>query len=1729
MKKFSFKKVIASFLATSMILTYVPAVDVYAAYNATPGITAGEFKLHEPALDDSGLAAGRADVDLDWDDYTFNVNGDSVSTDYYVARRPITYNNDGTKAGEWEIRGKYGKQVKVLNIYPDRTDAAGLQSWMATQSAANENVDIVVDIQSMSDFNKHPYGKLQKTPGGGYNYDVIVFGFWDSNNYAKISSDAAGVVQDFIDAGYGVIFGHDTIQHTGTSLGFNDLVQKNLDLIITSSNKSERWFYSDKISIKKQGAVTTYPFDINGKDLLIPMSHTVGQLPGNTTNGEPNDDIVYMTFEPNYYPSTGDGPYFSYNVNGGPKGPDATVTYNYNGKGNKEYIGNAYLVKDGNVAFIQCGHSSGKTNPAEQMLLANLIYSVAQISHGESFGYDQVLDEISPDTPEMNLNNPDLVDYTFNSKDHGIGYEYRIIAFPQGYDLNEVDENGIQTALSDPSASKFNDSVVFSNSYLTGELKSELKGSPDYGSDVDKATYRYYIDNQPKGTRIPPVEPSGVEDTTDEFYTLTYEGKFNYKDHYTSVQDIAPNDFLHVVAYDRANNASEVANFSVLSVMPKVAATVKYIYGKDESNISPGARGGDDGTKGDEEPGDGIVEYPVANYPLQYVGSNFSVKTIPDFIAQDGKNYVFSHSEDSTGTEIDPAAIVLDADSSKNVIVQVYDQLITKDIYLVDDRTALGDSTKLTPYKFTTVTLKEDEVLDINSIRPDLTDENYTYEGWSVLPKTNPNLSTKIQNGPAASGNYTMVDDANANAIYIYYKKDVNNVNVDVVRDLDGVGSGTETAKIGTYTAKGFVGDVIDVTGTDIKRNLTLVLGENLNNLTCYTNYRDLNRYHKQFTVPEVSTASDTVSDTFTLIPRSKYITYYGINYDGIVVPSNTLEGTTETITETTTSSAVTVTSESNSASTLASNRTVVTPNLETFGPFLFDPTVHKDGTMTHYAPAIYKSVWKNMKTNGTSDEPVNVNFANGSTVYVGYEQGAGLTERYNIKTEYRNVIGDKEIYPATDSPFLSVNDNTITVEDVVNIPDLNGIAKNIDDTNIAPNGRAVDFEFDHYEVWYGDNKVGSYTEMDDVKAAIPYNNGIGQYDLKVYYRPYSLVHYNKIVYGYDRTTEVSNNTYDFAELYDGKTHTKETMAMPNYTVNLSSEDDPNAVYEHGTLLDKVKLDVNAYDINVKAEYLPNTYNLIVNVVNDSKNVGEKDYKAYTFENIPANSKTQFNAPTVKGFDYITTDAVDATVNSYITTSSTTTDDVITNKITFKPDAKEVNASGTIDYEVNVHYGQKATLNVTYVVVGQGGTSTTTVEDTTHHVGDIIEFTVPDGEAVGYDLVLGYLDGELYTDGVDEVTGEKITGKVTKPKQHLYLVYNEPKYTLTVENASGDETGKAVGGGTFYDGTTATISAVPATGYTFSGWTISPSTVTVSAPNANGEQTLTMPAENVVATARFTKTGDGGDGDGEDIDTTNPEVTKPVEPEKPVVPEKPVDPVYPEKPQPPVKPEQPTIDDIHDLVNDPYYKLMREYSIYIHGYPDENIHPAGSITRAEVMAVIYNLYGNGYVSDEQSLNKFSDAESGVWYSPAIAFCVDFGIVNGYGNGTMEPNEPISRAELAAILAKFVVADNSDKPTSNFSDVDANWVKSSIDTLYQNGIVAGYEDGTFKPKAETKRSEFVVMVNRLIQRPEEYIEEKTFPDLPETHWAYSDMMNASNGVVVDQDLPDYIKEEIEARN
>ncbi len=505
-----FKRFTALIIIISFVINYLPTQFVFAS--------AG-FDLTLKELSDTGN--GKKDVSLDWDEVSFT----GSNTQYYVARKNV-------ETGEWELRGNYSSEkVRVLNVYPDISGSDGLESWMETLSDSNEHVNISVDKVKISSFNSNPTKYLVKNSDGTYNYDVIVFGFWDSFNGKDISSSASNAVQSFIDNGHGVIFGHDTVQHSSRMPNFTKLIPKNLSLVVGSQVKSN-WIYSQKIKVKKQGTLTTYPFDITGQDLTIPMSHTVNQIPTN-----PNS--IYMSFVKNYYPQTNDGPYFNYNVNGGAKN-DVKVTYN-----GKSYDPNAYLISEGNVSFIQCGHTSGSTNPAEKMVLANVIYAMSQITLS-SKSVDQMLDVQSPtDLAYTKVSDTSL---KFTANDVGSNYVYRIIATPVGYSVkNDID--AIKKALDNDSASGYGSNVKFSQS-RSASVKGGFK------------QFNYYVDKKTTGEIYDGV---GTVLGVDETLTIP------------TAEDGLTNDmYLHIAPVDRASNFGESMTLNVWDLLPDKNVEVNY-------------------------------------------------------------------------------------------------------------------------------------------------------------------------------------------------------------------------------------------------------------------------------------------------------------------------------------------------------------------------------------------------------------------------------------------------------------------------------------------------------------------------------------------------------------------------------------------------------------------------------------------------------------------------------------------------------------------------------------------------------------------------------------------------------------------------------------------------------------------------------------------------------------------------------------------------------------------------------------------------------------------------------------------------------------------------------------------------------------------------------------------------------------------------------------------------
>ncbi len=195
--------------------------------------------------------------------------------------------------------------------------------------------------------------------------------------------------------------------------------------------------------------------------------------------------------------------------------------------------------------------------------------------------------------------------------------------------------------------------------------------------------------------------------------------------------------------------------------------------------------------------------------------------------------------------------------------------------------------------------------------------------------------------------------------------------------------------------------------------------------------------------------------------------------------------------------------------------------------------------------------------------------------------------------------------------------------------------------------------------------------------------------------------------------------------------------------------------------------------------------------------------------------------------------------------------------------------------------------------------------------------------------------------------------------------------------------------------------------------------------------------------------------------------------------------------------------------------LTDEHIAYVHGRDTGNFDADDNVTRAEVTAMFSRLIVKKMVFLDGSESKFSDVNEGDWYTAYVKFLSNAGIVNGYEDGTFGPNKPITRAEFATIASRFFELEEGNE--NNFPDVaDNHWAKDFIDSAAIKGWLVGYEDGTFRPDQPIKRSEAVTIINRMLNRvaDKEYIEENidevlTYPDLDKSHWAYYEILEASN--------------------
>ena len=191
-----------------------------------------------------------------------------------------------------------------------------------------------------------------------------------------------------------------------------------------------------------------------------------------------------------------------------------------------------------------------------------------------------------------------------------------------------------------------------------------------------------------------------------------------------------------------------------------------------------------------------------------------------------------------------------------------------------------------------------------------------------------------------------------------------------------------------------------------------------------------------------------------------------------------------------------------------------------------------------------------------------------------------------------------------------------------------------------------------------------------------------------------------------------------------------------------------------------------------------------------------------------------------------------------------------------------------------------------------------------------------------------------------------------------------------------------------------------------------------------------------------------------------------------------------------------------------------DHYAYVIGYPDGSVHPNGEITRAEVAAIFFRLLRDDVRSANfTTYNAYTDVSADKWYNNPISTMSRLGIIKGYPDGTFRPNDPITRAEFAAIAARF--DEHKAAKLASFTDIYGHWAVSEISLAYENGWIKGYNDGTFRPNRNITRAEAMALINRVLNRAPEKPSDllnnmnKWTDNLDTTKWYYLDVQEATN--------------------
>lgn len=479
-------------------------------------IKTGDFTL---TAENKWSADGKKSyVDLKWD----SVN-DLSAFGYQL------YQSEDSK--NWTLSPvSYGKSIKVLNVYPDEVRSNTLKTWMDglnLKSSDDENLIQVTPV-TLSQYSANPVYYLKKGMAD-YQYDVVMFGSWDANNKMDISNNGAAATKDFLAAGRGVLFGHDTVYY-GHPVFFENF--KNLIGIGTSKTVMTG---SAQVKVVNDGYLMKYPFEMKNEMILtIPYAHSI----------ELQQKSVGTTWLEFLNPS---GAYPN------PIPDDGT------------WRGGWYLKTNNNVGMIQTGHSNGASSLEERQIIANALYNLAQVSF-ETNAQDQTVKDNQPPklakVKQATIDDPSNITLEITSEDQGKEYEWYVTGTTKNNGVKKSDTVK-ESVISNIAGYKY-----VMDTLPTSKLKEQTEQMKDEYGRIDYSNYDLL------------VAPTGTTDKQSATYDAKKDASLTTYDTTASISNINVftdlDKFLHIVSVDRANNVSEVKTIKIRDLLTKFYVTEKY-------------------------------------------------------------------------------------------------------------------------------------------------------------------------------------------------------------------------------------------------------------------------------------------------------------------------------------------------------------------------------------------------------------------------------------------------------------------------------------------------------------------------------------------------------------------------------------------------------------------------------------------------------------------------------------------------------------------------------------------------------------------------------------------------------------------------------------------------------------------------------------------------------------------------------------------------------------------------------------------------------------------------------------------------------------------------------------------------------------------------------------------------------------------------------------------------